>query len=425
MFKQHNIITAVEIGTSKVCVLIGEYTDEDLNIIGKGETSSSGAVVKGEIVSMDLLIEKLIDAMDQADIQSGRELNNSSMFVVAVTGCDIASMLSEGTAFVQNEEHRITEDEIFEAVNNAKIQNLNPDRRMINSFDAYYMIDGIRRSSQPLKQRANVLKAYSHIIHGNSNRLENFSVILQDAGLDYEPEMIFSPIADMFGLLSDDELESGVLLIDFGAGSTEYSVVCNNGVLASGVIAIGFEHVANDLAIGLNLPMNYCRKLLEEGTLEKYNRENHQFIECRLNTGSLRKIPIESFNRITEARIQELFELIRGQLGKESFWNNLAGGCVLTGGGAKFFQTREIFHKVCDLPSRIGKPFSAVSSIPQELNDPRYSTIYGALRYGYMLALQSENRRQEGFIGKLLERISIFGDATSRTFKNLRSNMKN
>ena len=285
MFKQHNIITALEIGTSKVCVLIGEYTDDELSVIGKGEVPSDGAVVKGEIVSMDLMIEKLIDAMEEADQQSGNELNNSAMYVVSVTGCDISSMLSEGTAFVQNEERRISEDEIFEAVNNAKVHTLSVDRRRVNSFDAYYMLDGVRRSSQPLHQRANVLKAYSHIIHGNSNRLENFSAILADAGLDYAPEMIFSPIADMFGLLSDDELENGTLLIDFGAGSTEYAVVCNSGVLASGVIGIGFEHVANDLAIGLNLPISYCRKLLSDGLLEKYTRENAQFIECRTNSG--------------------------------------------------------------------------------------------------------------------------------------------
>lgn len=424
MFKQHNIITAVEIGTSKVCVLIGEYTDDELNVIGKGEVPSSGAVVKGEIVSMDLMIEKLIDAIDQADIQSGHELNNSAMFVVSVTGCDITSMLSEGTAFVQNEEHRISEDEIYEAVNNAKVKNLNVDRRWVNSFDAYYMIDGVRRSSQPLHQRANVLKAYSHIIHGNSNRLENFSAILQDAGLNYEPEMIFTPIADMFGLLSDDELENGTLLIDFGAGTTEYAVVCNNGVLASGVIAIGFEHVANDLAIGLNLPVNFCRKLLEDGSLEKHSRENIPFIECRTNSGSMRKIPTESFNRITDARIRELFELIRSSIGKESFWNNLAAGCVLTGGGAKFFQTREIFHQVCDLPSRIGKPFNAVHTVPPELNDPAYSTIYGTLRYGYMLAMQDDNRSSNGFGSNLRDKISGLGDAFARTFKNLRNNMK-
>ena len=421
MFKQHNIITAVEIGTSKVCVLIGEYADEELNVIGKGVVPCDGAVVKGEIVSMDLMIEKLIEAMDQADLQSTRELNNSSMFVVSVTGCDIASMMGEGTAFVQNEEHRITEEDICEAVNNAKVQNLAVDRRWVNSFDAYYMIDGIRRSSQPLHQRANFLKAYSHIIHGNSNRLDNFSAILHDAGVDYDPEMIFSPISDMYGLLSDDELENGTLLIDFGAGSTEYAVVCNHGVLASGVIGIGFEHVANDLAIGLNLPISYCRKLLEEGTLEKYTRENLQFIDCRTNSGGMRKIPLESFTRITDARIRELFELIRSTLGKKSFWNNLSAGCVLTGGGAKFFQTRDIFHQVCDLPARIGKPFSPVNAIPADMDDPRFSTVYGALRYGHVLALQSESRRNDGLAGKLVEITSGLGDLFTRTFKNLRN----
>lgn len=422
MFKQHNIITAVEIGTSKVCVLIGEYTEDELIVIGKGAVPSDGAVVKGEITSMDLIIEKLIDAMEQADLQSGHELNNSAMYVMTVTGCDMSSLLSEGTAFVQNEEHRITENEICEAVSNARICNLGVDRLAINSFDAYYMIDGTRRSSQPLYQRASTLKAYSHIIHGNSNRLENFSVILHDAGIDYTPEMIFNPIADIFGLLSSDEEENGTLLIDFGAGSTEYVVICNNGLLASGVIGIGFEHVVNDVAIGLNLPVNYCRKLLTDGTLEKYTRENVQFIECRTNSGSVRKIPLESFNRIADARIRELFELIRNKLWKESFWNNLAAGCVLTGGGVKFFQTKTIADQVTELPSRIGVPFNAKSTVPPELNDPAYSTVYGALQYGYKRAIQ-DNSRNSSFGNNLKDKISGFGDTIARTLKNLRNSM--
>ncbi len=424
MFKTHNIITAVELGTSKVCVLIGEYSEEGLSVIGKGETDSSGAVVKGEIASMDLMIEKLIDAIEQADIQSGHELNNSSMFAVAVTGCDMDSLLGEGTAFIQNEERRISEEDIYEAVNNAKVQPLNVDRRLVNSFDAYYLLDGIRRSSQPLNQRASTLKACSHIIHGNSNRLENFAAILSDAGVDYEPEMIFSPVADMFGVLSEDELESGTLLIDFGAGTTEYAVVCNNGVLASGVLTIGFEHVANDLAIGLNLPIDFCRKILEDGTLARLTRENAVHFECRTKPGAVRKIPVESFNRIADARIREIFEIIRQKLGKESFWNNLASGCVLTGGGAEFFRTREIFNQVCDLPARIGKPFDA-NNVPVGLESPRYSTIFGVLRYAYLLALQNDSRRKNSLGSGLRDKISGFGDAFARTLKNLRSKMTN
>ncbi|MBR2357803.1 MAG: cell division protein FtsA [Lentisphaeria bacterium] len=425
MFKQHNIITAVELGTDKVCVLIGEYAGEELNIIGKGVVPSGGAVVKGEIVSMDLMVEKLNEALDTADIQSGHELNNSTMFTIAVTNCDMDSLLGEGTAFVQNEEHRIGEEEIYEAVSNAKVQSLNVDRRWVNSLDAYFMIDGVRRSSQPLNQRANILKAYSHIIHGNSNRLENFSAILLDAGLEYEPEMIFSPIADMFGVLSDDELESGTLLVDIGAGTTEYAVVFQNGVLASGVIAIGFEHVANDIAVGLNLPINFCRKILTDGTLEKQTCTGENLhLECRTNSGSMRRVPVASFNRIADERLREIFDLLRGKLCKESFWNNLGSGAVLTGGGAKYFKTRDIFHQVCDLPSRIGKPYSAINAIPPELDDPCYGTIYGVLRYGHLLALQYESRRKDSFGGNIRDKISGFGDAFARTFKNLRNNMK-
>lgn len=425
MFKQHNIITAVELGTDKVCVLIGEYAGEELTIIGRGVVPSDGAVVKGEIVSMDLMIEKLNEALDTADMQSGHELNNSTMFTMAVTNCDMDSLLGEGTAFVQNEERRIGEEEIYEAVSNAKVQSLNLDRRWVNSFDAYFMIDGVRRSSQPLNQRANTLKAYSHIIHGNSNRLENFAAILLDAGLEYEPEMIFSPIADMFGVLSDNELESGTLLINFGAGTTEYAVVCQNGVLASGVLAIGFEHVANDIAAGLNLPINFCRKLLADGSLEKLTREGTLNLECRTNSGNMRRIPVDTFNRIADERIREIFELLRNKLAKESFWNNLASGAVLTGGGAKYFKTRDIFHQVCDLPSRIGKPYSAVNHIPPELDDPCFGTIYGVLRYGHLLALQFESRRKDSFGGIIRDKISGFGDAFARTFKNLRNNINN
>lgn len=423
MFKTHNIITAVELGTSKVCVLIGEYSEDGLTVIGKGEAASDGAVVKGEVFSMDLLNEKLIDAIELADIQSNRELNNSSMFSVAVTNCDMDSLLGEGIAFIQNEDRRITEDDVCEAINNAKLQPLNVDRSLVNSFDAYYLLDGVRRSFQPLNQRASTLKACSHIIHGNSNRLGNFTASLSDAGLDYEAEMIFSPVADVFGVLSDDELESGTLLIDFGAGTTEYAVVCNHGMLASGMLAIGFDHVANDISIGLNLPIDFCRQMLENGTLAKLTRENAVQCECRTKSGAVRRIPVDSFNRIADARIREIFEIIRQRLSKEKFWNNLAAGCVLTGGGAEFFRTREIFNQVCDLPARIGKPLESNGCV--DLNSPRYSTVYGALQYAYMLALQRDSRRRNSFGSGLRDKISGMGDAFVRTLKSLRSKMTN
>ena len=293
---------------------------------------------------------------------------------------------------------------------------------MVNSFDAYYKLDGVRRVPHPQNQQASTLQAYSHVIHGDSNRLENFSAALNYCGLEIDPELIFAPIADMFGILSDDELENGTLLINFGCGTTEYAVVCHNGVLASGVLGIGFDHVASDLSVGLNLPVNFCRKILVDGTLEKLVMQNQPALECRVSSGSIRKIPLDSFMRIVDARIREIFELLRGKLSGDSFWRNLSAGCVITGGAAEFFLTREIFRQVCDLPSRIGKPLDVAGS--EQLFNPRYSTVYGALRYAHKLCLLNDSRRRESFGGGLRSKISGFGDAFARTFRSFRNNMK-
>ena len=141
MFKQHKIIAAAELGTSKTCVLVGEYSEDGFTVIGKGEAATDGAVVKGEIVDMDLALEKLSEAWDQADAQSGNELSECLLLTLAVTGCDMDSLLSEGTAFVQSSDKRITEEDIISAVCNSKAQQLPADRLRVNSFDAYYMAE--------------------------------------------------------------------------------------------------------------------------------------------------------------------------------------------------------------------------------------------------------------------------------------------
>lgn len=422
MFKQHNIITAVELGTSKLCVLIGEYQDEELNVIGFAETTCTEGMVKGEIFSMDAVQEKLIEALETADIRSGNELNNSSMIVMSVTGCDMDAMICEGSTIVQGEDGKVSEDDICEATRNSRFQQLPIDRRFVNSFDAYYKLDNVRRVPHPLNHKASTLQAYSHVVHGNSNRLANFSEVLIDSGLETDAELIFAPVADMLGVLSDDELENGTLLINLGAGTTEYAVVWHNGVQASGVLAIGFDHVANDLSVGLDLPISYCRNILSNGTLEKALREKQSYLECRTNSGAVRKIPLDSFSRIADARIREIFEIIRKRLATESFWRNLSAGCVLTGGGAEFYPTREIFRQVCDLPSRIGSPLGLNGH--EEICTPRYSTIYGALRYGHKVCLLNESRRRGSFGDGLLNRISGLGDAFSRKIKSLRKNIK-
>ena len=423
MFRQHSIITAIEIGTSKINVLVGECADDSLAVIGRGFAESAGAVVKGEIVGMDAALEKLGDAIAQADEESGGEFGNSVLTVVSVTGCAIRSFLGVGTAFVQNDEVRVGLEEIAEAVNNAQIKPLPMEQKKICLFDAYYVLDGTRRVRNPLDHSAHKLEAYAHVVHGDRNRLGNFTALLNDAGIEGEPEMVFSVLADAMGVLTEEERENGTLLIDMGAGTTEYAVVYNAGVLDSGVFTLGFDHVANDLAIGLNLPIGTCRKMLEERTIEQLIREGRGVCECRTVNGSLRKIPVTSFQKIIDARLREIFELIYRKASRESYWRNLASGAVLTGGGALYFQTRDIFHQVCDLPSRIGRPIG-VSGASTGLDDPRCSTVWGTLCYaqGRLNALESGRKGSAG--AAVLHTLAQLGDAVSRKLKLFRRNVK-
>ena len=422
MFKQHNIITAVELGTSKICVLIGEYAGDELAVIGFGEVACPEGMLKGEILSMDEVQIKLTEALDIADSRSGQELNNSSLVVMSVTGCDMDYLVGEGSTFIQNENGTVSSEDIIEAVRNSKFKQLPVSRRQVSSFDAYYKLDGVRRVPHPENQQASTLQVYSHVIHGDSNRLENFSSALDLCGVPFAPELIFSPLADMIGVLSDDELENGTLLIDLGAGTTEYAVVYQGGVQASGVLTLGFDHVVSDLSVGLNLPVQLCRKIIADGSLERMLRENQSHYSCRGSSGTTRKIPLDSFGRIIDARLREIFELIYKRLRRESFWHNLAAGSVLTGGGAEFFLTREIFRQVCDLPSRIGKPLDVIGS--DELYSPRYSTVFGALRYGQKLCQLNESRRGSSFGEGLRDKISGLWDAFARTSRPFRKGRK-
>jgi len=250
MFQQHNIITAIEIGTSKICVLIGETSeDEKLRVIGFGEYPSNNSVIKGEIVDMDTALEQLTKAISDADTSSNRMINASNIIAISITGSSIISYQGSGAAFVHNEDHRIGEEEISTAVRTAQSNNSHFDRTLINSFDSYFMLDGHKRVRNPIDMIAHKLEVHIHAVYCKTNQIENFYSLLRDAGFDEDPAPVFSGIASAYGVLTEEEKESGALLLDMGAGTCEYLAIFNMGILSSGVLPVGFEHLANDLSL--------------------------------------------------------------------------------------------------------------------------------------------------------------------------------
>ncbi len=424
MFNSREIVTAVELGSSKICVLVGEAGDDgQVNIIGRGVAASGGSVIKGEIDNMEKAFEQLSLALEDADKSSDRELGNSRLLVVAVTGCGIDSHCGVGTVFIKNEMHKVTEKERIEAHENARVQHLSADREIINSSESYFLIDD-RRVRNPINQNARKLDAYVHVVHAIGARLENFRSIVRESGFeDAMVEVVFSPLAADFGILSDEERENGVVLIDLGAGTTEYVVEYNSGVQASGVLQVGFEHVCNDLAIGLDLHIDICRKLVADGTLGSAIREHREYLEFPSSTGKVRKIPVASFETIIDLRLREIFEIIRDSLAAKGALNNLDSGGVLTGGGALFERTPAIFREVFELGCRVGQPLEAGGAVTG-VEDPRFSMIWGALKIAAYYNEANSGHGSRGPVGGLLDAVDGLWNRTRRMWQNLRGSFR-
>lgn len=381
MFQQHNIITAIEIGTSKICVLIGETSeDERLSVIGFGEYPSNNAVIKGEIVDMDTALEQLTKAISDADNSSSRAINDSNIIAVSVTGSSILSCQGSGAAFIHNDEKRVGEEEITTAVQTAQSNNSHFDKTLINSFDSYFMLDGHKKVRNPLDMIAHKLEVFIHAVYCKNNQVENLYSLLRDAGFDEDPVPVFSGIASAYGVLTEEEKESGALLLDMGAGTCEYLAIFNMGILSSGVLPVGFEHLANDLSLGLDLHISDCRKLLKDGIITDHIQQRKAVIEIHTGPGGLRKIPLTSFEKIIDLRLRETFQIIHNKLASQNILQNLSSGGVITGGGAQFPRCPELFSEVFPLPVRIGKPFAA-NGATAGIENPRYSTLWGTLKF--------------------------------------------
>lgn len=388
--KRKPIITAIEIGSSKICVLVGESQEPEENIVvlGRGEVDSGGAVIKGEIIDMDLAMTLLLDAVEQADEASGKRISESSFIGVGVTNSGITSSHNIGSKITSSQDAVISEEDITEAIKNASQFHLPYDRYEIESYNSYFLLEGQSRVSDPRGKVSRKIDVYVHFIHGDANRVNNFTKLVNDCGIGDEDKVfpLFNGTAAAYSVLTEEERNNGTILVDMGAGVSEYVVVHNAGVMASGVIPVGFEHVINDLSLILNLHIETCRKMIIDGTIANMIAQGRGFIEPKNFNGRDVRIPLLSFEKIIDERLRETFEIIKARVSKEVPLRNLGSGGVLTGGGALFPRTADVFRSVFECPVRIGKPFDASGSIT-DLESPRYSTVWGIMKQSNLCLL--------------------------------------
>lgn len=402
MFRSRTIMTAIEIGTSKVCALIGSSdTNGDMNILGQGErslrlasgASSPGAVCKGEVMEMNEVALAITEAVREAEDTAGYSIDRNNLFI-AVTGPHIQTTQGRGVVHIRTAERKVTEAYVQQAIEGAMNINLPTNLKEINSFDSYYLLDDDnRRVANPVGQIANKLEAVVHIVYGDVNRIDTTCSALHEIGYDRDVETVFSAIAASYGVLTESEKEEGVLLIDMGAGTTEFLMLQNSGIQASGVLPFGTEHIANDLHVAFGLPIDECRKMAAHRDLFGMLQSKHAVMTIHAKDGRRgeRQIPLHSIEKVIELRVQEIITLIQVSLEEELSKQSLCIPVVLTGGGALLPYVTDIVSKIFNAPVRIGVPQNIAGTL-SHINSPRYGMICGLLIYGDLYRRIAQNR---------------------------------
>jgi len=387
MFDNSSLIVGLEIGTSKVCAVVGEMNDDgNINIIGLGQCRSRG-VRKGEIVDARTVEEDVRHAIVEAEQMADVEIRS---VYLGVTGGHIRGFNNRGMHPVVSADREITEDDVLDVVKNAKAINLPQDHTVLHAVRQHFYVDGHDGVKDPVGLLGARLEVDVHVVHGHLNRLQNAIRVVKGMQLDVE-EVVFTGLASSLAVLSPAQKELGALVIDLGAGTTNYVVYSGGVIKHTGVLAVGGDHVTNDLAYGLKVPQGRAEQLkIENGCAFRSETVSGQRMNIKSDLGlPLNTINLGHLQRIMALRLEEIFELIAQDVEQTDLLEYLRAGVFLCGGGARVANIARLAEQSLRLPVCIGKT-TAISGLKSTIDQPEFATGIGLVKFGSF-----KNRRRE------------------------------
>lgn len=379
MFESSSIIVGLEIGTSKVCAVVGELAPEGgLNIVGLGQARSRG-VRKGEITDASVAEEDVRQAIVEAEQMADVEIR--SVFL-AVTGGHVRGFNNRGVHPVVSADREITEEDVQDVIKNAKTINLPAQNHVIHAIRQHFFVDDQDGIANPVGMLGSRVEVDVHVIHGQLNRLQNAIRVVKGLQLEVD-DIVFSGLASSLALLTNEQKELGALVIDIGGGATEY-VVCAGGIIKhTGVLAVGGDHVSNDLAYGLKLRLSRAEQLkLEHGSALLEDSAKGQLITLADDLGAPAKIlSLENLRRIMSLRLEEIFQLVAQDLENAGALEFMRGGVYLCGGVSRVSGIAELAERVFQTPVTVGKT-NSISGLKSALDQPEFATAIGLVKFG-------------------------------------------
>lgn len=407
---QHSkIIKGIDIGSSKITTIIGQYfkNEDKFNIVAVASTPAGG-FRKGQIIDMETASQTITQSIESAERMAGFQINSAD---VSLSAPHIESVNSQGLVAISSPGGEIKEDDITRAIQAAQAISLPAGKEIIHVIPRIFTVDNQEGITDPIGMNGVRLELEAHIILASSPALKNLKKCFHHIGIKID-NLVYSGLSAAQACLTDTEKELGVALVDIGGTTTTITIFSENSPIFSSVIPIGGDNITNDLAIGLRLPIQDAEtiKLNLEKILKNKNFEDEiKLSDLGFKPDDSRKISLQTaITGIIKPRLEEIFTLTKQEIDNSGFKDIIPSGIVLTGGTCQTVQTQEIGGKTIPVALRIAQP-PKVGGIVDNILNPAHTSAIGLLMYSHHHSLKTEDEEKTRF---------SFNSLTSR-IKNL------
>jgi cell division protein FtsA len=374
-----DLIVGLDVGTTTVCAVIGQYNENNvLEITGVGTHPSSG-LRRGVVVNIEATVKSIVSAVEAAEMMSGREVQD---VYTGIAGAHIEGINSRGVVAVTGKDKEITKEDVDRVIDAAKAIVVPMDRAIMHVIPQEFVVDEQGGIKNPIGMIGVRLEAEVHIITGSVSSAQNILKSVNRAGLRVN-EIILESLAASKAILSQDEKDLGVLLIDLGGGTSNIILFLEGSPYHTNIISIGGAQVTSDLSIILKTPLDSAEKIKKQHGCCYMDGayEDEEVNIPGVGGRPPQKISRKRIVQIIQPRMAEIFSIIKEETDKKGYFNRLGGGVVLTGGGALLPGTAELAAEVFNLPARIGVP-RRMGGLVEEYSSPLYATAVGLVMFG-------------------------------------------
>ncbi len=395
-------IVGIDVGTTKICTLVGEVDDRgDLKVVGVGVSPSRG-MRKGVVIDVQQTAQAVAESVEKAERTSGYKITRAH---VSIAGEHISSTNSTGVVAISGDEGIAAED-VDRALDSARAVSIPHGREIIHIIPRGFTVDGQDGVRSPLGMHAFRLEVEAHIVTAALTALLNLNKCVESVGVQVD-EMVLNSVASGEAVLTETEKEMGVIMADIGGGTTDLAIYIEGMIWHTKVLPVGGNHVTNDVAIGLRLPFNTAEKVkIERGHARAADVDTSTTFDLQpLADGGVVRIARHDLAQVIEARMEEIFSLILQEAKRSGYDGLLSAGLVLCGGAAQLPGLAALAQDVLDMPVRVASPRD-LQGLVDALHNPAFATSVGLLRWGLQEHAPLKPQRRQG--GEWGRRIKSF-----------------